>query len=178
MKLGLLAIPAAFLLFIAAVLVGCGSSTDTLTLEEYFERFEAMDADVDAQFEEAYADFPEGDDFFADEANLPFFRDLTAAFLRITGDSLDRVTDLDPTSEVEDAHDDMVGALENLLVTFEEGFELIDEAETMAEVSALNDEIEPSIDAAMTRFEAACLDVVAIAVANGIHTNISCEDDG
>ena len=177
MKLRHFAIPATFLLAIAAVLVGCGSSTDTLTIEEYFEQFEAIDADVDAQFELAYADFPEGDDFFADEANLPFFRDLTADFVRITGDSLDRVKDLDPPSEVEDAHDDMVDALENLLVTFEEGFELLDEADTMAEVSALTDEIEPSIEAATTRFENACLVVVDIAEANGITVNVTCADE-
>ncbi len=78
MKLGLFALPAILLLTFAALVIGCGGSTDTLTLEEYFEQFEAIDADVDAQFEVAYADFPEGDDFFADDANLPFFQDLTA----------------------------------------------------------------------------------------------------
>ena len=177
MKLRHFALPATFLLTFAALVIGCGGSTDTLTLEEYFEQFEAIGADGAAQFELAYADFPEGDDFFADDANLPFFQDLTAAFLRITTDSLDRVKDLDPPSEVEDAHNDMLDALEDLAVAVEEGAEVLNQAETMAEVDAVNAEVEPTIDAAQTRFDAACLAVVEIAVANGIHTNISCEDD-
>ncbi len=175
MKLACRTLLAAVLLVFAALVIGC-SSSDTLTLEQYFVEFEAIDAEVDAQFELAYADFPEADDFFADEANLPFLKDLAAAFLRITSDSLERVKDLDPPTEVADAHADTVDALEDLLITFERGFELVDEAETMAEVP-LNIEVQPAIDAAMRRFVNACLVVVDIAVANGIHTSISCQDE-
>ena len=91
MKLGLLALPLAFLL---AISVGCSDSSDTLTLEEYFVEFEAIDADVDAQFEEAFAIFPEDEDFeafFADEANLPAAKEIAAALPRILGDAIDRL---------------------------------------------------------------------------------------
>lgn len=120
-KLGLFALPAAFLLAFAALTAGCGDGADTLTLEEYFEQFEAIDADVDAQFEAAYEEWPANvseEELFADDANLPFFRDLIAAFPRIITDSIDRVEDLEPPSEVADAHDDLLAAGRDLLVAF------------------------------------------------------------
>ena len=179
MKLGLFALPAALLLTFAALIAGCGGGADALTLDEYFQQFEAIDADVDAQIEAAFADYPEDvsdEEFFADDANLPFFKDLIAAFPRITRDSLDRVKNLEPPSEVEDAHNDLVAALENLLITFEEAAEVLGAAETMAEAFELNAEVEPSIDAATARFDTACLALVVIASTNGIAVDLSCED--
>ncbi len=183
MKLGLYAISAACLLAIAVLAVGCGSDSDTLTLDEYFAEFAAIDDDVDAQFEEAFeALFPEDaddEDFFADEANLPLILEVTAAFPRITAESLDRVQELDPPSELEDAHDDMVDALKEMLAAFEEGIDALSEAETMAEFSELESELGPTlIDPAQERFDEACLAVVAIGEANSIPvSSISCEDD-
>ena len=52
-------------LFIAAALVALGVTAAAcggdgkLTLEEYFQRFEAIDADVDAKFEALFEDFPD-----------------------------------------------------------------------------------------------------------------------
>ena len=182
MRLGLFALPAAFVAIFAVLIAGCGGGgSDPLTLEEYFAQFEAIDADVDAQFEaafeEVFADFPDEEDIFADEANLPLLKEVSRAFPRITSDSLDRLKELDPPSEVEDAHNDMVAALADLLVAFEEGIEVFDEAETMAEFETLNDELQPDIDAAQTLVADACFAVVAIGVDNGIANNISCGQD-
>ncbi len=172
----LIAILAAMVATFGALVAACGDG-DALTLDEYFEQLEAMDADVDAQFEAAFAEFPEDEDIFADDANLPFFKDLIAAFPRITGESLDRVEDLELPSEVADAHNDLLAALQALLVAYEEGADALNEAETMAEASVLIEEAETTIEPAITRFETACLALVDIAEANGISVNISCEDD-
>ena len=55
-------------IMLAALAVSCSDSSGTLTLDEYFAEFEAIDADVDAQFGEAFAFFPEDEDF--DDPNL------------------------------------------------------------------------------------------------------------
>src|SRR3990172_8602791 len=89
MKLGLFA---ALLLAFAALMAGCGGGgAEDLTLDEYFQQFEAIDADVDGQIEAAFAEYPEGvseEEFFTDDANLPFFKDLIAAFPRVLKDGL------------------------------------------------------------------------------------------
>ena len=177
MKLGLLVIPLAFLL---AISVGCSDSSDTLTLEEYFVEFEAIDADVDAQFEEAFAIFPEDEDFeafFEDDANVPALKDFTAALPVIIGDAIDRMKALDPPSEVETEHDNLIDAGEDLVGAFEEGNELIQDAETMAEFDFQNSEVEATVDGAETAFDEACFDLVDVGEANGITIDVSCGDE-
>ena len=177
MKLGLLAVPLAFLL---AISVGCSDSSDTLTLDEYFAEFEAIDADVDAEFEAAFAVFPEDEDFEAfleDDGNVPAVKEFTAALPVIIGDAIDRVEALDPPSEVETEHDNLIDAGDDLVVAFEEGNELIQDAETMAEFDFQNSEVEATVDAAQAAFDEACLDLVAVGEANGVTVNVTCEDD-
>ena len=177
MKLGLLAISATVLLVFA---FGCSDSSDALSLDEYFAEFEAIDADVDAQFEaafeEAFVGFEDEEDFFADEANLPALKEITATFPRILGDAIDRMKVLNPPSEVETEHDNLIDAGDNLVVAFEEGVDVIEEAETLEEVDAFL-ELSPTIDAAEAVFDAACLDLVAVGEANGVTVNVTCEDE-
>ena len=150
----------------------CSSDSDPLTLEEYFAEFEAIDADVNSQFEALFADFPE--DAVSDEANLELFKDLLDGFPRITGDWVDRANDLDPPAEVEAAHNDLVDAGEALLVAHEERAEVMGDAETMAELETISREVDPITTVAETARVAACLAVVDIAVANDIQVNVSC----
>lgn len=168
----------AALLLVTAVLTGaCGSDSDPLTLEEYFAEFEAIDAEVDAQFEALFADFPDGEDAFADEANLEFFKELTVDFPRIAGDLVDRLKDLDPPSEVAAAHDELIDAGDALVAAFEEGAEQLAEAESMAEWEALSNEIDPTVSVPEAAFDAACLTVLDIARANDIHADVTCDDE-
>ena len=111
---------AAFLLGVAVFTGACGSDSDPLTMEDYFAEFEAIDTDVDSQLEALFAEVPDGEDAFADEANLELFKDLVVGFPRITGDWLDGAKDLDPPAEVEDAHNDLIDAGGALLVAYEE----------------------------------------------------------
>ncbi len=109
MKAFAVAIFAAALLALGTIAAACGGG-DELTLEEYFQRFEAIDADVDAKFETLYADFPdEGEEeFFSNEEDLPFFKELFSGFPVIVRDALDQAEDLNPPSEAEDAHDELL----------------------------------------------------------------------
>jgi hypothetical protein len=167
---------AAAMLIATGVLIGaCSSDSDTLTLNEYFAEFETIDADADSQVEALYADFPEDEEAFT-EANLEVFKDLVVGFPRILGDLVDGVKDLDPPSEVEDAHDALIDAGEALIVAFDEGVDVIDDAETMADVETIMGQLEPTIDGAQDVFDAACLTVVDIAIANDIHVSVTCED--
>jgi len=47
----------------------------------------------------------------------------------------------------------------------------------MAELETLEREVGPTIDAAEASFDAACLAVVDIAIANDIDVGITCEDE-
>ena len=176
-KLGLVARSAAVFVAAAVFSGACSSDSDPLTLEEYFAELEAIDADVDSQFEALFADFPEDEDAFADEANLEVFKDVLVGFPRITSDFIDSTKDLDPPSEVEDAHNHLVETGQALLVAYEEGVDVISAAETMAEFETLNLEVEPTINAARAAVEGACLAVLDIARANEIHVSVTCEDE-
>ena len=161
---------------VTTLAVGCSDSSDSLSLEEYFAAFEAIDADAAAQFVEASADFPETEDPFAEEASLSFFEDLVAAYERIHRDRLASAADLDPPPEAEDAHNDFVDAQQDLLSVVEEGKEAIQKAETMAEIETLLS--EPSIFVAATAFETACFALADIADENDIAVAITCAVDG
>jgi hypothetical protein len=167
---------AAFLLVMAVFTGACSSDSDPLTLEEYFAEFEAVDADVESQVKALFADFPNDEDAFADEANLELAKDLMVGISRISGDWVDRAKDLDPPAEVEDAHNDLIDAGEALVVAYEEGAEVMDDAETMAELETLSREVDPSNTVAETALDAACLAVVDIATANDIHVSVTCDD--
>jgi hypothetical protein len=168
---------AAAMLIATGVLIGaCSSDSDPLTLNEYFAEFETIDADADSQLEALFANFPEDEDAFADEANLEVFKDLVVGFPRIMGEAIDKTKDLDPPSEVENAHDALIDAGEALIVAFDQGVDDIDDAETMADVETLMEQSGPTIDSAQDAFDAACLTVVDIAIANDIHVSVTCED--
>jgi hypothetical protein len=173
-RLGPLTRTAVFLLGMAVFTGACSSDSDPLTLEEYFAELEAIDADVNSQFEALFADFPEYEDASADEANLELFKDLLAGFPRITGDWIDRAKNLDPPAEVEDAHNDLIDAGEALLVAHEERAEVMGDAETTAELETLSREIDPSTTIAETARNAACRAVEDVAIANDIHVSITC----
>ena len=162
---------------LGAIAATCGGD-DRLTLEEYFERFEAIDADVDAKFEALFDDVPDdGDeDLFSNEENLQLFKEIFAGFPVILTDALDALEELNPPSEAEDAHDEFLATGRELGEVFEDGAGRVEAAESISEVEQIEEELEPAQQEAEERFDAACLDLVGVGVANGIHVDVSCED--
>lgn len=177
MKIGLLARSSMLILAAAVVTGACSSDSDPLTLEEYIAEFEAIDIEVDSQIEALFADFPDDEEELTDEANLEYFKDIVAGFPRIVGDAIDSTKDLDPPPELEAAHDELIETGEDVVDAFEEAAEIMDEAETMAELEERNAEFEPAIDRAEAAFDAACLAIVDIAIANDIDVSVTCEDE-
>jgi hypothetical protein len=155
----------------------CGGD-DRLTLEEYFERWEAIDADVDAKFEALYEDFPdEGEDeLFSNEENLQFLKGIFAGFPVILTDALDQLEELNPPSEAEESHEEVLAMGRELVEVYEAGANQMEAVESISEAEPILEELDPAQQEAEDRFDAACLDLVAVGVANGIHVDVSCED--
>ncbi len=168
---------AAALLALGTIAAACGGG-DELTLEEYFERAEAIDAEADAKFEALYADFPdEGEEeLFSNEENLPFLKNLFAGFPVIVRDTLSQVEELNPPSEAEDAHDEFLATGREWLELLEDGADRVEAVESISEAGQIEEELEPALGEAQKRHRNACLDVVGVGVANGIHVDVSCEE--
>lgn len=169
----LIAVLAALAAF-GALAAACGDDNDALTLEEYFQRFAAIDAEVDQQIEALYVDFP-GDD--ETDESVPFFKQLYAGFPRVLSGGLDDLDELNPPSEVEDAHDEFLRAGRLLQAEFESAAADAERLETFAEVIALNDSTDPKVQPFIDDFDAACLALVGVASDNGILTDVTCEDE-
>ncbi len=168
-------------LFIAAALLALGSiaaacgGDDKLTLEEYFEQAQVISDDSDEEFEALYADFPDEDDeeFFSNEENFTFFKELFAGFPVILTDVLDQVEELNPPSEAEDAHDEFLATGREWLEVLEDGADRVEAAESISEVEQI---LESDAQEAQERFDDACLALAGIAEDNGIHVDFDCEE--
>jgi len=164
---------------LAGLAAACdGGGGESLTLEEYFARFEEIDQNVDQEIEALFADFPESDiDFFANEENLPLVKDLFAGFPRVLGDALDELRDLDPPSEAEDEHDTFLEAGDELLTAFENAAEQVADIDSISEVEAINQSAEAEIGPATDAFDAACLSLVAVGTEAGLTVEVTCDDE-
>ena len=180
MKLRLPLLLGAMLLVLGTVAAACDGE-DPLTLEEYFERFEAIDVDLDAKFEALYEDFPEEafeDDVFPTETeeNVQLLKGVFAGFPVILTDALDTLEELNPPSEAEDAHDEVLATGRELAEVYEEAADRVEAVDSLSEMEKIEEEFQPAVREAEEPFNTACLDLVSIGLANGIHVNVSCED--
>ncbi len=165
------------LLVLGTVAAACDGD-DRLTLDEYFERFEAIDADFDAKFEALFEDFPdeEEEELFSNEENLRLLKETVAGFPVILADALDQLEELNPPSEAEDAHDELLARGRELVEVYEGGADRVEAVESVSEAEQIEEELTPAQREAEERFDAACLDLVGVGQANGIHVDVSCED--
>ncbi len=166
------------MLVLGAIAAACGGD-DRLTVEEYFERFEAIDADVDAKFEALFDDVPDDgeEDLFSNEENLLLLKAIFAGFAVSLTDALDALEELNPPSEAEDAHDEFLATGRELLEVFEDGADRVEAVESISEAQQIEEELEPAVREAQERFDAACLVLVRVGEANGIVADVSCEDE-
>ena len=112
--------------------------------------------------------------FLADEANLPIVKNLTASFPGIVSEANDRMKTLVPPPEAESAHKRLTEAGDALVVAFAEGSKAYEEAATMAEFEALNNDVELGIIPVQLAFDEACLDLIVVGEASGITVNVAC----
>ena len=178
MKALVISILAAALLALGGIAAACDGD-DRLTLEEYFVRFEAIDADVDARFEALYEDFPdegEEEELFSNEENLRLLLEIFAGFPVILADALDQLEELNPPSEAEDAHDELLATGREWLELLEGGADRAKAVESISEAEQIIEELDSASQGAQERFDAACLVVVRVGEANGIHVDVTCAD--
>ncbi len=178
MKAFVISILAAALLALGVIAAACGGG-DELTLEEYFEQAQVISDNSDEEFEALYADFPDEDDeeFFSNEENLPFLKNLFAGFPVIVRDTLDQVEELNPPAEAEEAHDEFLATGREWLELLEDGADRVEAVESISEAGQIEEELEPALGEAQQRFDDACLDLVRVGQANGIHVDRECADE-
>ncbi len=173
MKSGLLAALSIVVvpLALGAVAVGCGGATKELTLEEYFERIEALSDEADERFEPLVEALDQEFESEADqiEATRVFFN----ADIPILRDFVDALDDLDPPTEVEEPHEEAVAGGVELVEFLQDFIDRFSDVESTSELEELLD--APDLEAASGRFDRACLSLQDIADANGIAVDLDCE---
>jgi hypothetical protein len=172
-----LALIAVLLLAFGAFAAACGDDGNggggELTLEEYFERLDAIMEDTNSQMD-ALED-PEERDLASEEEQLEAIRDFYFdANLAIIKGGFDEIEGLDPPAEVEDAHDALLAAGGDTVAAYEDVGSQLAEAESLADLQELFD--DGGFEAASERFEQACLELRGIADENEIDLDLVCQD--
>ncbi len=171
--------PLAFLALVASVTVtsGCGAGGDDgeeLTLQEYFQRLDAIYDEGHARSEalaEAAAGTPGQEDLSAEEI-LAHYRARYGASRDIASDFLAALRDLDPPTEATDAHNQAVGAMEAALEDYEDFLEGTSDSPSPEEAAPLLDELY----AALGRNKDSCLTLQTVADENDIDVDLACTD--
>jgi hypothetical protein len=160
------------LLAFGAIAAACGGGGNgELTLEEYFERLDAIMEDADSRMEALEG--PEEMDLASEEEQLEAIREFYFdANLAIIEGSLDEIEGLDPPPEVEEAHDALLAAGADTVAAFEEVGSQVAEAESLADLVELFD--DGRLEAAGEGFEQACLELRGIADENEIDVDLNC----
>ncbi len=175
MKLRLIAVVIVGALVLALGAGACNDDGDDgggeLTLTEYFSELDAIMEDANSQMD-ALED-PEDRDVTSEEGQLEAIRDFYfAAKLAVIEGTFDRIEDLDPPAEVEDAHDALLAAGGDTVAAFEAIASQVAEAESLADLFELFD--DDSSEAAGERFEQTCSDLQGIADENEIDVDLDC----
>jgi len=163
---------AALLLALGALAAACGGGGEGLSLQEYFQQFDAIQKDAEARFEALATPDPQATREEIAAVFLAFIKEAVA----INGDTRDALADLDPPAEVKDAHNEFVGALGEAVEVTQGLSARIPDALSLAEAEALFSELfaEPEAAAAFQRFSDACLALQDVADQNNIAVDLAC----
>jgi plastocyanin len=156
----LLVFPLLFALILA--LSAACSSDDSLSDEEYFQKMDEIDKDLDAQFDEVFS----GEDATAG--------DLRDGFATAVDSARTQYGDVKPPSDLEDEHDELLVAIDEFGVA-------LDEAEINADAPAEEFEAvfaEDAVSAANDRVTDAFCAIQAIADEKGIEADVGCDEGG
>ncbi len=164
------------LLAFGAIAAACGDDGNgdggELTLEEYFERLDAIMEDIDSQID-ALED-PEEMDLASEEEQLEAMRDFFDALLPIIQGAFNEIEGLDPPAEVEDAHDALLAAGDDFVAAFEAPASRLAEAESLADLEGGLFEDDSAFGSAGARSAQACFALQGIADDNDIDVDLRC----
>ena len=156
----MLVLPILFALMLA-LSAACGSD-DSLTEEEYFQKMDEIDKDLDAQFDDVFG----GEDATAG--------DVRDGFAAAVDSARQQYGDVKPPSDLEDEHDE-------LLVAIDEFGSALDDAEINADAPAEEFEAvfaEDAVSAANDRVTNAFCAIQAVADEKGIEADVGCDEGG
>ena len=146
-----------------------GGSEEQLTLEQYFQRFEAVVADLNDLFAALLTQFPQA---FEDPAQAPEFFEASAAHLR---GGLDQLDDINPPLEVVELHNDFLDAGRNTAKAIEDFADQLADVESVQELQEALEPLDAQLAPVERRFDSACLALEGIAADNGIAVDLDCE---
>lgn len=167
----------ALALLVAALATACGDEQE-LTLEEYFQRIDALGDDLDDELDMMNDEFEEtAREAETEEEVIRGFRDFMDPLPALYEEFVAELETIDPPSEVEDAHNEMVAVQAEGLEMIEDLNERAQGAESASDVEEVGAELEgPAFTAVSDRSEQACFAMEAIADANGIDVDLECEE--
>jgi outer membrane murein-binding lipoprotein Lpp len=156
------------------LLAACGGGGDgeELSLDEYFQQLdsieEGIETDVLALDEAATGVI--GEDVEATRAYVDGYKG-------VVGEGVNDMKELDPPSEVGDAHDEFVAALSGMLPLWQDLSDQLKDIETTSDMQTvlMGTQAEESWTTATQRFADACLDLQGIADEKGFDVDLNCE---
>ena len=170
----------ALLLALSAVAGACGGSGGggELTLEEYFQRIDVLGNDFEDDINRLTDEFEEAaQEVRTEEQLIEPFRDFFDRLGALTEDFIADLESIDPPSEVEDAHNEIVAAQAEGLELLEELNERAQRVVSISDMEELSAEFEgPVFTDISDRSEQACFALEAIADDNGIDVDLECEE--
>ena len=176
MKRLTLAIIAVALLGLGALAAAC-SEESGLSLEEYFQRVDAVFADRDERVQalQDRGDFPESQ---SEEEIAGYLRQSFEGLASIASDFHSDLDQLEPPAEAEDAHNELVAAVEPIPALFEGvagqvPTTLTREASEQYDPFPGGEGTEP-----LMRLDEACAALQTIADDNQITIDLACEEEG
>ena len=154
------------------LLAACGGGDgEELSLDEYFQQLDSIEEGIKtgtAALDEASAGVI-GEDVEAT-------RDYIDGYQGIVGEAANDMKDLDPPSEVGDAHDEFVAALSGMVSVWGDLSDRLGDVETTTEMQTLlmDTQAEEPWQTATQRFTEACRALQGIADEKGIDIDLDC----
>src|SRR3990170_1875325 len=163
----------------ALVLVGgsaaaaCAGGGGELSLQEYFQRLDRIQNDLDQRQADIESESPEA------LGEVEPIKDASQSFLALLKEALDDVDSLNPPAEAQEAHDEFVSAIEKLVEVNEGLTQRIEAIESRSELRELFIQLEndPEFSAAGEGVGKTCKALQDIAKDNGIGVDLACEEE-
>ena len=162
------------LLSFATLAAACGDDGETLTLEEYFQRLDAVDNEADERGQALEDEFPQA--FEEPKPTQEFINSLTA----LVRDFVDSLEQIDPPAQVEDAHNDAAAAGTDFAQVLEEAAPQIEGVESASELEEMLGDLfaeDSEFAAADEQFTNSCVALQQIADDNEIDVDLECEEE-
>ncbi len=162
----------AMLLALSTVAGACGGGGGggKLTLEEYFQRLEAVSTGYEQRGDALFESF--GEEFDSEEEQIRATQEFWKDFLVLLEEFIGDLGDVDPPSEAAAVHEDSVDAGADMLMAFQEIVDQVTQAETLEELAEGFEDIE--LEESSDRFDQTCVELQGIADDNGIDVDLDC----